>query len=73
MNPTTTIGNRILAARTAARFTQAALAEKIGSSVSQISNWERGIEPVLGTLVKIAEACKSPCLLCGRKPPRHSP
>lgn len=59
--PRKTNDSKIAQARRAAGMTQQQLAEAIGVSWQQISNWERGDRnPKLGALQKIAEAtgCK---------------
>jgi transcriptional regulator with XRE-family HTH domain len=52
------LGERIATSRTSARLTQAQLARIIEVSQAELSRWERGrVEPRLGVLTKIAEAC----------------
>ena len=51
------LAREILAARLAARMSQAALAEAIGTSQSRVSKWERGEEtPRVDALRRIAKA-----------------
>lgn len=52
------LGGRIATARTTAGLTQAQLARTLEVSQAELSRWERGrVEPRLGALTKIAEAC----------------
>lgn len=48
------LGDRIKKARLAAGMTQQAAADKIGIHVTRLSQWERGVEPRSGMLLKIA-------------------
>ncbi len=51
------LAREILAARLAAKLSQAALAQAIGTSQSRVSKWERGEEtPRLDALRRIAKA-----------------
>jgi len=51
------LAREILAARLAARMSQAALAQAIGTSQSRVSKWERGEEaPRVDALRRIAKA-----------------
>jgi transcriptional regulator with XRE-family HTH domain len=51
-------GMLICEARTDAGLTQAALAERLGTTQSVVSRWERGgDEPRLSTLARILRAC----------------
>ncbi|KAA0233859.1 MAG: XRE family transcriptional regulator [Actinobacteria bacterium] len=52
------VAGLIRAARTAAGLTQASLAERLGTTQSVISRWERGRdEPRLSTLARVMHAC----------------
>ncbi len=51
------LAREIIAARLAARLTQASLAQAIGTSQSRVSKWERGEEvPRIDALRRIAKA-----------------
>jgi transcriptional regulator with XRE-family HTH domain len=54
----TDLGDLVVRARSAARLTQTALADAIGTTQSVISRWERGADtPRVDTLVRILRAC----------------
>jgi len=57
VEPEYLLAREILAARLAARMSQAALARAIGTSQSRVSKWERGEEtPRVDALRRIAKA-----------------
>ena len=52
------VAGLIRAARLDGGFTQAALADRLGTKQSVVSRWERGLdEPRLSTLARIMRAC----------------
>lgn len=58
-----TFGERIKEARKRAGLTQAELAERIGTTMQNISQYERSIRsPRIGTIKKIAEALNVPVM-----------
>jgi len=48
------ISNRIKKARLAAGLTQQAAADLLGTHVTRLSQWERGVEPRANMLLKLA-------------------
>ncbi len=60
------LDEQILAARKAAGFTQAELAKLAGLDQSDVSKWERGQKPSVGTLEAISLAVDDLFIVDGR-------